>query len=73
MISLRARTAFERGQEWQERGDPTKAIKAFREAVADGWGVRGRVASIFAYGTACVTTLADGGRGSARSARRQSA
>jgi superkiller protein 3 len=34
MISLRARTAFERGQEWQERGDPTKAIKAFREAVA---------------------------------------
>ena len=34
MINLRARTAFERGQEWQERGDLVRAIKAYREAVA---------------------------------------
>lgn len=34
MISHRARSAFERGQEWEERGDLTKAINAYHEAVA---------------------------------------
>ena len=34
MIKHGARTAFERGQEWEERGNPTKAINAYREAVA---------------------------------------
>jgi tetratricopeptide (TPR) repeat protein len=34
MISHRARAAFERGQEWEERGDLTKAIHAYREAIA---------------------------------------
>lgn len=34
MISQRARAALERGQEWEERRNPTKAIKAYREAIA---------------------------------------
>jgi len=34
MIRHRARAAFERGQEWEERGDLTKAVNAYREAVA---------------------------------------
>ncbi len=34
MIKQRARAAFERGQGWEERGNPTKAISAYREAVA---------------------------------------
>lgn len=34
MISQRARDAFERGQEWEKRGDANKAINAYREAVA---------------------------------------
>jgi tetratricopeptide (TPR) repeat protein len=34
MISQRAQRAFERGQEWEERGNPTKAINAYHEAVA---------------------------------------
>jgi protein O-GlcNAc transferase len=34
MIKQRARAAFERGREWEERGDFNKAIKAYREAAA---------------------------------------
>jgi superkiller protein 3 len=34
MIKQRARVAFERGQEWEKRGNVTKAITAYREAVA---------------------------------------
>jgi superkiller protein 3 len=34
MISHRARAAFARGQEWEERGDLDKAINAYREAAA---------------------------------------
>jgi protein O-GlcNAc transferase len=34
MIRERARAAFERGREWEERGDLTKAINAYREAIA---------------------------------------
>ena len=34
MIKQRARAAFERGQEWEERGNPNRAINAYREAVA---------------------------------------
>jgi tetratricopeptide (TPR) repeat protein len=34
MISHRARAAFERGQEWEERGDFAKAVNAYREATA---------------------------------------
>lgn len=34
MISHRARAAFERGQQWEERGDLDKAINAYREAAA---------------------------------------
>jgi superkiller protein 3 len=34
MISYRARAAFERGQEWEEQDNLTKAINAYREAAA---------------------------------------
>lgn len=34
MISHRARDAFERGQEWEDRGNPTRALGAYREAAA---------------------------------------
>jgi len=34
MISHRAQAAFQRGQDWEERGDSAKAINAYREAVA---------------------------------------
>jgi len=34
MISERAQLAFKRGQEWEERDNPAKAIKAYREAAA---------------------------------------
>jgi tetratricopeptide (TPR) repeat protein len=34
MIRQRAQAAFERGQEWEERGNLTRAINAYREAAA---------------------------------------
>lgn len=34
MISSRAQAAFARGQEWEQRSNPTKAINAYREATA---------------------------------------
>jgi protein O-GlcNAc transferase len=34
MAKPRAQSAFERGQEWEERGNPTKALGAYREAAA---------------------------------------
>ncbi len=34
MISSRAQAAFARGQEWEQRGNPIKAINAYREATA---------------------------------------
>jgi tetratricopeptide (TPR) repeat protein len=34
MIKHRARAAYERGQEWRARGDLTKAIGAYQEAIA---------------------------------------
>jgi tetratricopeptide (TPR) repeat protein len=41
MIKQRARAAFDRGQKWEERGDFTKAIRAYGEAIAiePDWGV----------------------------------
>jgi tetratricopeptide (TPR) repeat protein len=35
MIKTRAQVAFERGQEWEARGDPAKAVNAYREAIAN--------------------------------------
>jgi tetratricopeptide (TPR) repeat protein len=34
MIRERAQAALERGQEWEARGDPAKAVNAYREAIA---------------------------------------
>lgn len=34
MVSHRAQAAFERGQEWEQRGNPTKAMGSYREAAA---------------------------------------
>jgi superkiller protein 3 len=34
MISQRAQDAFDKGKEWEERGNSTKAINAYRQAVA---------------------------------------
>jgi tetratricopeptide (TPR) repeat protein len=34
MTKTRAQAAFERGQEWEARGDPAKAVNAYREAIA---------------------------------------
>jgi len=41
MISQRAQSAFERGQEFEARGDLTRAISAYREAIAiqSDWAV----------------------------------
>jgi tetratricopeptide (TPR) repeat protein len=34
MIRKRALAAFDRGQQWEDRGDLTKAVKAYRDAIA---------------------------------------